>query len=92
MQMDIWYDTIIQELSDSRLSELLKDALPTLGLEPPADEEDVEPGDGGAGRGSKSVEGSAHAASGVVRPTRSRLSPFAWFTRRAWTRPRCSHG
>ncbi len=92
MQMDIWYDTIIQELSGGCLSELLEDALPTLGPEPLADEEDVEPGDGGAGRGSKSVEGPPRAASGVASPRRSRLIPFAWFARCAGTRPGCSHG
>lgn len=92
MQMDIWYDTIVQELSDARLSELLEDAGMTLGPEPPADEEDVPPGDGGAGRGSALVEGPAHATSGAARPTPSRLSPLAWIMHYAWTRPRCSNG
>jgi hypothetical protein len=93
MQMDIWYDTIVQELSDSRLSELLEDARVTLEPEPPADEEDVPPGDGGgAGRGSAPVEGAARTTSGAGRPAWSRLGLLAWIMHYAWARPRCSNG
>lgn len=92
MQMDIWYDTIVQELSDSRLSELLEDARVMLGPEPPADEDDVPPCDTGAGRGSARVEGPAHPMSGAARPRPPRLSPLAWIMHYAWTRPRCSNG
>ncbi len=39
MQMDIWYDTMVHELSDARLSELLADAEAVIEPEPVTDEE-----------------------------------------------------